>query len=62
MSISRRVFASSCGLAVTASLLSQEPPTKPDATAPAAGPVEAPFTRDYNAPKFQPSWKKPQLN
>ena len=25
-------------------------------------PVEAPFERDYPAPGFNPSWKKPQLN
>ena len=25
-------------------------------------PVEAPFERDYPAPEFKPSWKKPQLN
>ena len=25
-------------------------------------PVEAPFTDDYERPKFQPGWKKPQLN
>lgn len=27
-----------------------------------AGPVEHPFTRDYPAPGFRPSWKKLQLN
>jgi hypothetical protein len=26
------------------------------------GPVEAPFERDYTAPSFKPSWKKPQIN
>jgi len=26
------------------------------------GPVEAPFTRDYAAPSFKPSWKKRQIN
>lgn len=26
------------------------------------GPTEAPFTRDYEAPKFKPSWKRQQLN
>jgi hypothetical protein len=25
-------------------------------------PVEAPFERDYPAPEFKPSWKKPQIN
>jgi hypothetical protein len=27
-----------------------------------AGPVEAKFERDYDAPKFKPSWKKEQIN
>ncbi len=36
---------------------------KPQATPPAApGPIEAPFQRDYSAPSFKPSWKKPQIN
>jgi hypothetical protein len=26
------------------------------------GPVEAPFKRDYDAPAFKPSWKRPQIN
>jgi hypothetical protein len=25
-------------------------------------PIEAPFERDYSAPGFKPSWKKPQIN
>lgn len=25
-------------------------------------PVEAPFTRDYPAPDFKPSWRRPQIN
>jgi hypothetical protein len=29
---------------------------------PPVGPVESPFTRDYPAPDFKPSWKRPQLN
>ena len=28
----------------------------------APGPVEAPFDRDYPAPKFTPTWKKPQIS
>ena len=27
-----------------------------------AGPTEAPFTRDYPKPGFNPSWKNPQIN
>jgi hypothetical protein len=29
---------------------------------PPAGPTEAPFERDYPAPRFKPSWKRPQIN
>jgi hypothetical protein len=29
---------------------------------PAKGPTEAAFERDYTAPTFKPSWKKPQVN
>jgi hypothetical protein len=29
---------------------------------PPRGPSEAPFTRDYTAPKFKPGWKRPQVN
>lgn len=29
---------------------------------PPSGPVESPFERDYDAPSFKPSWKKPQVN
>jgi hypothetical protein len=28
----------------------------------ASGPSEATFDRDYTAPSFKPSWKKPQIN
>lgn len=39
---------------------------KPDDKKPEAntstGPREADFIRDYDAPKFQPSWKNPQIN
>lgn len=52
--INRRDFATvSAGLAISA--------TAAD-TPKASGPVEAPFTRDYEAPAFKPSWKKSQLN
>jgi hypothetical protein len=34
----------------------------PFALAQEAKPVEAAFTRNYPAPDFRPSWKKPQLN
>jgi hypothetical protein len=55
--ISRRRFAALAAVAGTAAVpaVAADPP-KP------AGPVEADFTRDYDAPKFQPGWKKPQVN
>lgn len=39
-----------------------QPPKSPDTKPAATGPTEAAFTRDYDAPKFKPSWKKPQIN
>src|SRR5262245_25858629 len=41
----------------------QDPATQEQApVAPPTGPKEAEFTRDYEAPKFKPSWKKEQIN
>jgi hypothetical protein len=53
--ISRRTFAPlAAGLALGAAANADD--------APPPGPTEAPFERDYAAPGFKPSWKKPQLN
>jgi len=64
--IPRRAFTTlSAGLLLGASSdqgLAQDPPPKPPTPTPAAGPEEAPFERDYPAPKFKPSWKKKQIN
>lgn len=63
--LSRRGFTLASGAAVLAAtrLGTQEPaPGGEVKQEPAAGPVEAPFERDYPAPNFKPSWKKPQLN
>ena len=57
--ISRRDFAAAGGgaaLAVAAPVADAADELKP------AGPVEAEFTRTYDAPKFKPGWKKPQIN
>ena len=57
--ISRRTFTTlSAGFVVGSAtdLTAADDPAKP------AGPVEAPFARDYPAPGFAPAWKKPQLN
>lgn len=63
--ISRRAFATlSAGLVLGATAEVQSADEKPKATSPkaSAGPSEAPFERDYAAPKFKPSWKRQQLN
>lgn len=53
--ISRRNLVTvASGLMVSATAAAQ--------TSPDAGPTEAPFTRDYDPPKFKPNWKKPQVN
>ena len=57
--ISRRTFAplaAGAALGVAAELSADDKPKAP------AGPIEAPFQRDYPAPGFQPGWKKPQIN
>lgn len=53
---SRRHFTTlGAGLVMTSASLADEVPKVAQA-------VEAPFERDYDAPKFTPSWKKPQIN
>lgn len=65
---SRRVFAGSlAGMALATSVnASEQDPEKKAGDAKAddaiAQPTEAEFERDYPAPKFKPSWKKPQIN
>lgn len=62
--ISRRSFtALTAGAALSSltNLASADDPPKPAAPV-AATPIEAPFERDYPAPDFKPSWKKPQIN
>ena len=54
-SISRRQFAAFTAAGALASAGADDAPTPPR-------PTEAPFERDYPAPDFVPSWKKPQLS
>jgi hypothetical protein len=54
---SRRTFAVSAAAAVVGPRVVGAADDKPS-----LGPVESPFTRDYAAPDFKPSWKRPQLN
>jgi len=63
--ISRRLFSAMASGAVLGSVT--EPATADDKVKGelpkvSAGPVEAPFNRDYSPPAFKPSWKKPQIN
>lgn len=57
--ISRRSLlttgASFAAMSASGLIFAQEPAKQ-------SGPVEAPFERDYPAPDFKPSWRKPQLN
>src|SRR5262245_24565508 len=63
--ITRRSFTGlAAGLTLgpaAAAAVGADPPAVDSAKA-AAGPVEAPFERDYSPPGFKPSWKKPQIN
>jgi hypothetical protein len=60
--ISRRSFTTaSTALVLGSAAQSASADDKPAVTA-APQPVEAPFERDYAAPGFKPSWKKPQIN
>jgi hypothetical protein len=64
-SLSRRSFAATAaGLALSSAVGPISADEKPKTTPPkkSRGPIEAPFERDYQQPKFQPSWKKPQIN
>ncbi len=56
--VSRRGFGLALGAVagVAAVATAADEPKKP------TGPSEAEFTRDYDAPKFTPGWKKPQVN
>lgn len=63
--ISRRSFGTAvAGLGLGAAALSSanEDKDKADPPKPSSGPTEAAFERDYPAPAFKPSWKKPQIN
>jgi len=63
--ISRRAFSGlTAGVVLGAAtdLSADDDKPKADAIPTPASPTEAPFERDYAAPTFKPSWKKPQLN
>lgn len=60
--LNRRSFTTLAAGAFLSGMAAAEDAPKATPTATAAGPIEAPFSRDYAAPGFKPSWKKPQLN
>src|SRR5207244_1854675 len=55
--ISRRSFSAALVLGPAAALAAAD--DRPKAP---SGPAEAPFERDYPAPTFKPSWRRPQIN
>ena len=59
--VTRRVFGIVAG-ATLVGTTSQVALTQDESAIPKTGPIEAPFDRDYEAPSFKPSWKKPQIN
>lgn len=62
-SISRRAFAAAATAGLVAGAVEgadEKPKVEPPKNV--AGPTETPFERDYKAPDFKPSWKKPQIN
>lgn len=67
--LTRRTFGLSASSMAAATILfqssTQDKPTKSqmaDTDSKKKVPMEADFERDYAAPKFKPSWKKPQIN
>jgi hypothetical protein len=63
--ISRRAFtALTAGFALgsTAGPAAADDKSKVEQPKAARGPIEAPFERNYPAPSFKPSWKKPQIS
>ncbi len=63
-SMSRRSFGSmTAGLVLSSAAgLVGENQARGEPAKPPTGPIESPFQRDYAAPQFKPSWKKPQIN
>ncbi len=59
--VTRRVFGIVAGTTLVGAT-SQCALTQDEPAVPKSGPTEAPFERDYDAPSFKPSWKKPQIN
>lgn len=57
--LSRRDFALAVGAVAGAAVV---PAVAADEKKEPPKPTEAEFTRDYDPPKFQPGWKKPQIN
>ena len=56
--ITRRQLAGTAAGLLTAGATHAQDSSAP----PAAGPVEAPLSRDYPAPGFKPTWRKQQVN
>lgn len=60
--IRRRTFTALASGLLAGGIVRAASAQDPAPVTPPAGPKEAEFTRDYEAPKFKPSWKKEQIN
>jgi hypothetical protein len=60
--LDRRTFAATFAASVVLGREALGAETPEVAPMPHAKPTEAPFERDYPAPGFNPSWRKPQIN
>jgi hypothetical protein len=60
--LGRRAFTMAASGLVAGGIVRAAAAQDPPPAAPPAGPKEAEFTRDYEAPKFKPSWKREQIN
>lgn len=60
--IDRRTFATAFAASVVLGSEALSADTPAVAPMPHGVPTEAPFERDYPAPNFQPSWRRPQIN
>lgn len=60
--ISRRLFGASAAGVVVASAAELSAADDKKKAEPPKGPTEAPFERSYEAPKFSPRWRRPQIN
>lgn len=60
--LNRRMFTTAGGVFLASQVFHPSSAVGQQDSESPTGPTQAPFERDYEPPKFQPRWKKPQLN